>query len=100
VTVSGGPAEARFRRGDADGDGRVDLSDGVNLLNHIFLEGPRPRCADAADANDEGGLNLTTAVYLLNWLYLSGPPLPAPGPLDCGADPTEDSLDCLQYEGC
>lgn len=99
VQVGEEPDAPRFRRGDADGNGEVDLTDVLYLLNGIFLEGPSPRCADAADANDDGQLNVTAAVYLLNWLFLNGPSLPAPGPF-CGEDASDDDLGCLQYEGC
>jgi hypothetical protein len=86
-------AEPIFLRGDGNGSGRVDLSDGVYTLNHLFLGGPRPACLDVLDSNDDGALNLTDGVYTLNHLFLGGPsiapPYPAPGP-----DPTPDSLPC------
>ena len=89
-----------FRRGDTDGVGGINLTDGVFLLNFLFLGGPTPPCADAADANDDGVLNITTGVFVFNWLFLGGPLPPAPGPGACGPDPTPDDLGCDNYENC
>ena len=86
-----------FLRGDANGDGVVDISDAAFTLAWLFLGGPEPPCVDAADSNDSGGFqpDVSDSVYLLNWLFLGGTPLPAPGTLECGSDPTEDDLDCV-----
>lgn len=82
-----------FRRGDANGDATLDITDAQVALNYLFLGGAVPRCLDAVDADDSGVLNVTDAVYLLNALFLEGraPPAPYPGP---GRDPTPDALDC------
>lgn len=89
---------ATFRRADSDGNGRVNLTDPIFILNYLFISGPAPRCSDAADANDDSRLNLTDAVYTLNYLFLAGPPPPPPGPTDRGPDQTEDELGCDQYQ--
>ena len=99
VERAGGGGEI-FRRGDADGDGTINITDGIFLLNHLFLGGAEPPCPDAADANDQGALNITSAVYVLNYLFLGGPAPPAPGADACGPDPTEDTLDACQYAKC
>ena len=80
-----------FIRGDADESGAHDLTDGVRILNFLFLGGAASRCRDAMDSNDTGSLDLTDGVYMFNWLFLGGPqPLPPfPGP---GVDPTPDNL--------
>ena len=56
-------------------------------------------CADAADADDNGQLQLTDAVRILNVLFLGTGTIPLPGPTDapCGPDPTDDGLDCAEY---
>jgi hypothetical protein len=88
-----------FRRGDANGDGAVDLSDAVALLGCQFLGTVCPNCADAADANDDKHINIADAIYLLNWKFLGNAPPPSPGPFDCGTDPTADGLvDCSYPE--
>jgi RHS repeat-associated protein len=92
--------DSEFRRGDADADGRVIITDGIFTLNFLFLGGPEPPCRDAADADDRNVLNLTDAVYLFNFLFLGGPPPPSPGPRDCGPDPTPDTLDCRSFPLC
>ena len=103
ITISllgGDPPGTPFKRGDADGVGAINLTDGVFLLNFLFLGGGAPPCADAADANDDGQLNITTGVYVFNWLFLGGPLPPAPGPNNCGPDPSDDALDCASYDNC
>jgi hypothetical protein len=111
-TVSGGemtpyryeitvpPCEgSTFRRGDADGNQIVNLSDAVAILVRLVLGGPALPCSDAADSDDSGTLDLTDALHTLNHLFLGGPAPPAPGPDECGPDPTEaDELLC--GKGC
>ena len=97
----GGPAAPRFRRGDADDNGGLNISDAVFSLLALFIEGSRlPGCADAADSNDDGKFNLSDAVYSLNALFLGGELPPAPGTTECGGDPTEEDLDCERYDRC
>lgn len=86
-----------FRRGDANPqpDGIVNLSDGIVILNFLFLEGEAPGCFDAADVDDNGGVRLNDPVFLFNYLFLGGDSPPLPGPLGCGDDPTDDSLECV-----
>jgi len=79
-----------FKRGDANVDGSVDLTDPVAVLNFMFLAGQPPGCLDAADTDDTGTLDLTDAVYSLNYQFLAGPLPPMPGPSNCGIDPTDD----------
>jgi hypothetical protein len=89
-----------FRRGDANGDGRLDLSDSIFVIGHLFTGGPPPGCLDAADANDSGAIDLSDVIYPLNFLFRGGAPPPAPGHIECGLDPTEDELDCAAYNAC
>ncbi len=80
-----------FIRGDANGDGGVNITDAIYALQFLFSGGPKPPILDAADANDDGRVNLTDAVYVLNFLFQGGPP-PAPPFPDRGGDPTLDGL--------
>lgn len=50
--------------------------------------------------NDDGSLDISDTIYLLNYLFVSGPPPAAPGPQNCGPDPTDDALDCVLASGC
>jgi hypothetical protein len=98
--------EPRFHRGDATGDGRVDLSDAVRLLGHLFLAQAAPACRDAADANDDGALDLSDPLFILLYLFQGGaaPPPPGPPPAPCGPDPSPagsaGNLGCEAYEAC
>jgi hypothetical protein len=87
VTVP--PQEQVFKRGDANADGGINLTDAVVLLGYLFLGNPATiPCEDAGDANDDGSLNLTDAVVALGYQFLGNPAtLPPPGDT-CGADPT------------
>jgi hypothetical protein len=94
--ASGGPS---FRRGDTNGDGQFDLSDAVAILAFLFQGGQTPGCLDAADVNDSGALDLSDGIYSLGFLFLGGSRPPSPFP-DCGADPTDDKLDCKEFRPC
>lgn len=88
VLTPTGVMETTFVRGDANGDGGVDVSDAVSLLEHLFVFGSIP-CRDAGDANDDGSLDISDAIYVLSYLFGGGATPAAPFP-DCGADPTPD----------
>ncbi len=92
-------AQESFLRGDANADGRIDISDPVFLLRHLFQGGPRLTCADSGDADDDGDLNISDSVRVLGLLFRGGLPLPAPG-RECGPDLTGDELSCASYEPC
>jgi subtilisin-like proprotein convertase family protein len=50
LTVRTATPSPPFRRGDANVDGELNLTDALYTLNGLFLGGPRPGCLDAADA--------------------------------------------------
>lgn len=81
-----------FRRGDVDGNQRIEITDAINLLNFLFLGGAEPPCHDAADADDNGQLQITDPIRILGYLFLGGDPPASPGPDFCGFDPTPDDL--------
>jgi hypothetical protein len=83
----------RFRRGDANGDGAIDMADAVMLLMHLFRSTEGISCWDAADANDDGLLNVSDAILLLRHAY--GTPV-----FDgqCGFDETADELSRCEYD--
>lgn len=90
---------ARFLRGDATGNGILELTDAVRTLGFLFSGGPAPACPDAADADDDGSVGLTDAVRVLNHLFLGAAALPPPGAA-CGVDPTPDGLGECQGSSC
>lgn len=69
-----GVFEYRFIRGDANGDGVVDVGDVVYLVNYLFAGGPPPYPLLAGDANSDGNVDVADVVYLINYLYRDGPP--------------------------
>jgi hypothetical protein len=81
-----------FLRGDANGSGVVDLSDGLRVLFYLF-GGKAIDCLDAADTNDDELLNLTDAVAILDYLFQGGAAPRAPFPVP-GVDPAGAALDC------
>jgi hypothetical protein len=90
----------RFRRGDANADGRVDISDAIRTFMYLFLGAPPPRCLDAADSNDDGAIDISDGVTTLNDFFIPGTAISDPGPFACGVDPTGDPLACGSYDAC
>jgi hypothetical protein len=90
VLVSG---DVTFVRGDANGDGAVNISDPIFHLNSLFVGGEAVPCPDAADGNDDGFLNISDAIAVLAFLFQGTTPLQPPHP-EAGVDPTPDDLGC------
>ena len=78
-----------FVRGDCNADQKVNIADGIWILNFMFQEGPEGTCAEACDADDSGDLEMTDAIYVIQYQLLNGPapvaPFPACG-IETGAD--------------
>jgi PKD repeat protein len=93
----GGP---QFRRGDADGSGKLDLTDAIATLQFLYMGYAAPGCKDAADTDDSGKLDLTDAIASLQFQFMGGTPPAPPGSTTCGPDTTPttewNSADC-QY---
>ncbi len=89
------PFTTAFRRGDADRDETITLTDAVQIATYLFSPGGAMlKCLDAADTNDDGILDVSDPVYLLFYLFLQGPAPPIPFD-DVGTDPTfRDNLGC------
>jgi hypothetical protein len=90
---------ACFVRGDANLDGRFDISDAVATMGVLFLGQPRPGCDDAMDANDDGRLDISDGIYSLSFLFTGGPAVKPPHP-ECGEDASGDELGCAAYPSC
>ncbi len=93
------PSEPRFRRGDTNASGRMDISDAILSLSHLFGGSADVECLDALDANDDGAVNISDPSYMLNYLFSSGRAPAAPGAV-CGVDPTADGLGCEKSSSC
>jgi hypothetical protein len=92
----------RFRRGDANDSGMVDVGDCSYITSWLCCGGPAPLCKEAADANDNGSNEPADATFVCNWLFSGGPAPPAPGPFTCGPDPVSspENLGCGKYSSC
>jgi len=99
LLISGRSIGKTFKRGDANADGAIDISDAVFGLGYLFLGGPTPACLKTVDSDDSAVVDLSDSIYLLNHLFLSGPALPEPFKA-CGTDPTEDRLTCDSHPPC
>lgn len=85
-------------RGDANDDGRVDVSDAVFINTFINYGGNLPPCMNQADCNKDGAVSNTDTAYLLNWLYNGGPAPPSPGPFNTTCATTVPYISC--QSGC
>jgi len=95
----GGAAEPRFKRGMANADNKIDISDAVFLLGYLFAGKTPPSCPDAADANDDGKIDISDPVKILGHLFAGAGPLPPPFS-ECGVDPTPDTLGPCVFPWC
>lgn len=85
----GGEADATaFLRGDADGNGALNLTDAILGLNFVFANGQSPPCEEALDADGAGGTNVSDMVFLLRHIFSGGEPPPPPFP-ECDEAPKE-----------
>jgi hypothetical protein len=91
-----------LRRGDVNSDARVDISDAIRAFMYLFLGAAEPSCLDTADTNDSGQVDISDGIVILNDFFLPGQltAISAPGPFDCGPDPTADGLRCRTYPPC
>lgn len=96
--VAGG---ALFRRGDANSDAKVDISDALHSVGCLFLGTPCTECPDAADSNDDGKYDISDPIHTLSWLFSGGAEPSAPGPFQCGFDATDDdAFTSCDYDAC
>lgn len=69
-----------FIRGDVNGDGEVNISDGIALINGILNDNFSNINMDAADTNEDGDVNISDAISLIN--YVLNETWPEPRPID------------------
>jgi hypothetical protein len=97
---AGAPPETLFRRGDANADAKLDLTDSIAVLGFLFTGQPATLpCPKSADVDDSGKLDISDGIAGLGFLFLGDAPPPAPYP-DCGTDGTADSLSCESFLPC
>ncbi|EQB63248.1 MAG: blue (type 1) copper protein [candidate division Zixibacteria bacterium RBG-1] len=69
------------KRGDANGNGTINLADIIYLVNFVFKGGPIPNPLCVGDANNSGGNpNLADIIFLVNFVFKGGL---APNPPTC-----------------
>ena len=102
VDLDGVPdsCQLNFLRGDGNGDGIVNIADGIFLLQSLFANGGNSNCMDAADANDDGSVDVSDVISILGYQFNGTNPPPAPYP-NCGVDPAGGtSMGCISYTSC
>ena len=62
------------QRGEANGDGAINVGDAVYLINYIFKNGSAPEPLDMGDANCDQSVNVGDTVYLINYVFKGGNP--------------------------
>lgn len=65
---------SHVKRGDATGDGLVNVADIVCLVNYLYKGGSEPCPPEAGDATSDCVVNVADIVYLVNYLYRGGDP--------------------------
>ncbi len=101
IQVSTNPLEVLFKRGDANGDGNINISDAVTMLRYLFTQGTVPfDCVEALNCNGTGNVDIADVVYLLGYQFAGGLEPPAPFQA-CGTVPQSPTfLGCVTYPNC
>ena len=63
-----------FQPGDANNDGKINITDVIYLVNYLFKGGYAPYPSIRGDANCDGYVTVADVVYLINYLFKGGPP--------------------------
>lgn len=86
------PAECEAIGGDVNGDGQVDISDMVVIMNAYQYDSDH--CPLGADVNGDGQFDISDPIYLSNYLWQGGPAPVAPiAPGDVNGDGQRDITD-------
>ena len=73
--VQAGYVHASFvMRGDASGDGTIDVGDVLYLVNYLFLGTSEPCPMEAGDATCDGIVDVADALFIINYLFLGTSP--------------------------
>jgi len=69
-----GELEDCIIKGDANGDGIVNVGDVVYLIDYLFRGGPAPSFLVTGDVTCDGMINVGDVVYLITYLFKGGDP--------------------------
>jgi hypothetical protein len=58
--------------GDANGDGSVNVSDAVYIINYVFIGGNPPEPQASGEVNCDGSVNVSDAVWIINYVFIGG----------------------------
>lgn len=58
--------------GDTNADGNVNVSDGVAVINFVFVGGQPPAPLESADTNCDSHINVSDAIYIINFVFVGG----------------------------
>ena len=61
-----------FAKGDANGDGVIDVSDVFYLINYLFAGGSAP--VGSGNVNGDTTTDVNDVFYLINYLFAGGSP--------------------------
>lgn len=59
-------------QGDANFDGRLNISDITSLIYRLYVDNPAPACHDQVDVNGDGILNIADVMDLIFYIFKSG----------------------------
>ena len=82
--------------------GQILFADAIDAMSSKFLTPLIDKvipCEDAMDTNDDGILDISDPIFSLAYMFLGGPEPALPG-VECGTDPTKDTLGCEDYLPC
>ena len=74
-----GDACCCVNRGNADGEGGINVADLTYLVDFLFFGGDTPPCPEEGNVDAGGGINVADLTYLVDYLFFYGlPPAPCP----------------------
>lgn len=92
-TMVSGDSFDCFIRGDANGDGSLNIADSITALNYAMGGGGVVNDnLDAIDANDDGGINIADGIYIQSILFSGAVHLTPNFVTGIGLDPTVDNV--------
>lgn len=73
VEMTNGLLSSEYNCGDASGDGLINITDAVFIIQFIFNGGPPPQPTPAGDLNCDSITNITDVVYIIQYIFAGGP---------------------------